>query len=125
MPASCDPLPATSEPVLAAEPGGPVLAVEPGGPVLAVEPGGPEQRTVVLPKHLHARPAGQVAQAAARNPATTIELAAGTRHANARSVLAVMALGAVSGSEVQVRVSGADAATVLTEIVDILLAPEE
>ena len=57
------------------------------------------ERTVILPKHLHARPAGQVAQVAGRHADTTIDLAAGNRHANARSVLAVMGLGAVTGSE--------------------------
>jgi len=84
---------------------------------------------VVLAKHLHARPAGQVARVAARYAARyqagTIELAAGSRRANARSVLAVMALGAVRGNEVEISVSGPDAEAVLTEIVEILLAPEE
>jgi phosphocarrier protein HPr len=82
------------------------------------------ERTVVLPKHLHARPAGQVAQAAARYPATTIELVAGDRRANARSVLAVMALGAVSGTEVRVIVAGLYADVVADAVVDILRSPE-
>ena len=81
-------------------------------------------RVVVLPKHLHARPAGQLAQLAARHPSTAIELVAGQRRANARSVLAVMGLGAVSGSEVQVVVAGPDAATVADEVVEILQSPE-
>jgi phosphocarrier protein HPr len=83
------------------------------------------ERTVVLAKHLHARPAGQIAQAAARHPAVTIGLSAGAKRANARSVLAVMALGAVSGSEVTVSVTGPDADTIMDGIVEILLAPEE
>jgi phosphotransferase system HPr (HPr) family protein len=82
------------------------------------------ERVVVLPKHLHARPAGQVAQTAARHPATTIELVAGDRRANARSVLAVMGLGAVSGSQVRVITAGADAGRVADEVVDILRSPE-
>ena len=82
------------------------------------------ERVVVLPKHLHARPAGQVAQAAARHPATTIELVAGDRRANARSVLAVMALGAVTGSRVQVVVTGTGAVPVADEVVSILESPE-
>ena len=82
-------------------------------------------RTVVLPKHLHARPAGKIAQAAARHPATTIELHTGHRKANARSVLAVMGLGAVTGTEVRVLTTGADAGAVADEIVDILCGPEE
>jgi phosphocarrier protein HPr len=82
------------------------------------------ERIVVLPKHLHARPAGQIAQAAARHPATTIELNAGGRRANARSVLAVMALGAVTGTEVRVITTGAGAVAVADEVVDILRSSE-
>ena len=107
MPANSDPLPA------------------PAPPAHGPDPGAPVERAVVLPKHLHARPAGQIAQAAARRQTTTIELIAGTKRANARSVLAVMALGAVSGSEVRISVAGPGDAAVLTEIVEILLAPED
>jgi hypothetical protein len=45
------------------------------------------ERAVTLPKHLHARPAGEVAQAAARHRPVTIELVAGARRANAGSIL--------------------------------------
>jgi phosphocarrier protein HPr len=83
------------------------------------------ERAVVLAKHLHARPAGQVAQAAARHPGTTIELVAGSRRANARSVLAVMGLGAVSGSQVLVTIAGLEAEAVSDEIVEILCRPED
>jgi len=82
------------------------------------------ERTVILPKHLHARPAGQVAQAAARHTDTSIDLAAGSRRANARSVLAVMGLGAVTGAEVRVTVAGPDAAAVADEVCEILATPE-
>jgi phosphotransferase system HPr (HPr) family protein len=82
------------------------------------------ERIVILPKHLHARPAGQIAQAAARHPTTTIELSAGHKQANARSVLAVMGLGAVAGTEVRVIVAGCDADAVTDEVVDILCSPE-
>ena len=82
------------------------------------------ERVVILPKHLHARPAGQIAQAAARHRATTIELHAGDRRANARSVLAVMGLRAVTGTEVRVGTAGPDADAVADEIVDILRSPE-
>ena len=81
-------------------------------------------RVVVLPKHLHARPAGQLAQLAARHPSTAIELVAGQRRANARSVLAVMGLGAVTGTDVLVTAAGPDAATVVDGICEILTAPE-
>jgi len=82
------------------------------------------ERAVILPKHLHARPAGQVAQAAGRHHPTTVELVAGDRNANARSILAIMALGAVTGSEVRVTVAGSDADAVADEVVEILLSPE-
>jgi phosphotransferase system HPr (HPr) family protein len=81
-------------------------------------------RVVVLPKHLHARPAGQIAQLAARYQPTAIELVTGERRANARSVLAVMGLGAVRGSEVRILVAGPDADTVADEAVEILQRPE-
>jgi phosphocarrier protein HPr len=80
--------------------------------------------TVVLARHLHARPAGQVAQAAARYPDTTIELLAGDRSADARSILAVMGLGAVAGSEVRVRAAGGQAAGAAATVVAILTTEE-
>ncbi len=82
------------------------------------------RRVVVLPKHLHARPAGQVAQLAAQCRPNSIELVAGDRRANARSVLAVMGLGAVSGSAVEVTVAGPDAGAVADKVVEILRSPE-
>ena len=82
------------------------------------------EQVITLPKHLHARPAGEVAQAAARLPQTSIELAAGGRRANARSVLAVMGLGAVTGTEVLVSAAGPGAAVAVYEICRILAAPE-
>jgi phosphocarrier protein HPr len=82
------------------------------------------ERTVVLPKHLHARPAGQVSQVAARHPETTVELSAEGRQVNARSVLAVMGLGAVTGTEVTVIAVGPAAEAVTDEICLILRTPE-
>jgi phosphotransferase system HPr (HPr) family protein len=84
----------------------------------------PAERTVVLGRHLHARPAGQVAQLAAKHQTTAIELVAGDRNANARSVLAVMSLGAVKGDQVKVVVSGSDADEVADAIVEILHTPD-
>ena len=83
------------------------------------------EQVVVLPKHLHARPAGQVAQAAGGLAGTTVELVAGERTADARSILAVMGLGAVAGSEVRVRAAGQDAPGAVAAIVAILSAAEE
>ena len=52
---------------------------------------------VVLPAHLHARPAGALVQAVARF-SSTVELTYGGRTVNARGVLGVMSLGALAGS---------------------------
>jgi phosphotransferase system HPr (HPr) family protein len=79
------------------------------------------ETVVVLSRDLHARPAGQVSQLAARYPDTAIELVAGERRANARSVLAVMALGAVAGTEVRILGTGPEASAVADAVVEILL----
>jgi len=84
----------------------------------------PVERPVVLPKHLHARPAGQIAQAAARHRPASIEVVAGSRRASAASILAFLGLGAVKGSEVLVRVEGPNATAIVDEIVEILTMPE-
>lgn len=86
---------------------------------------GTARRLVVLPKHLHARPAGQVARVAARHGSATIELVAGERRANARSVLAVMRLGALAGTEVGVIVTGPHAEAIADEVARVLRHPEE
>jgi phosphocarrier protein HPr len=78
---------------------------------------------VMLPKDLHARPAGQVALAAARLPARVV-LILGERQVDARSVLAVMGLGAVAGTEVRVVASGPGGAAAAAEIARLLTAPE-
>ncbi|SDY80662.1 phosphocarrier protein HPr/phosphocarrier protein [Asanoa ishikariensis] len=85
---------------------------------------GAVERVVVLPKPLHARPAGQLARLAGRHKETTIQLVAGAKKANARGVLAVMAMGAVTGTEVTLTVTGPDAEAVADEVADILTAAE-
>ena len=104
-------------------------AARAGGADAATEHAATEQaaaeQVVVLPKHLHARPAGQVAQAAARYPDTRIELVADGRTADARSILAVMGLGAVAGSEVRVRATGAEGLAATATVVAILTSAEE
>lgn len=82
------------------------------------------EQVVVLRRHLHARPAGEVVQAAARFAGTTVELVADGRTADARSILAVLGLGAVTGSEVTVRAAGAEPDRAAAEIVAILVADE-
>jgi phosphotransferase system HPr (HPr) family protein len=63
---------------------------------------------VVLPAHLHARPAGALVRAAA-GFTSAVEVAYGDRTANARGVLALMGLGATAGTTVVVRATGDDA----------------
>ncbi|HET8660942.1 MAG TPA: HPr family phosphocarrier protein [Micromonosporaceae bacterium] len=83
------------------------------------------EQVVTLARHLHARPAGQVVRAAARFPDTTIELGRGGRTASARSILAVMGLGAVAGDEVRIRAAGADPVDASAAVAAILVAAEE
>ena len=68
-------------------------------------------RTLVMPlrQGLHARPAALLAQRA-KSFSAEIVLAAHGRTANARSVVAIMALGVRHGDEISIRASGADAA---------------
>jgi phosphotransferase system HPr (HPr) family protein len=79
---------------------------------------------VVLPADLHARPAGQVTRVAAGTTAR-VWLTSGSRaEVNARSVLAVMSLGAVAGDTVRVRAEGPGAAAAVTAVVSVLAAAE-
>ena len=69
------------------------------------------ERTLIvsLRQGLHARPAALLAQRA-KSFAAQITLAAHGRTANARSVVAIMALGVRQGDEISIRASGTDAA---------------
>jgi phosphotransferase system HPr (HPr) family protein len=82
------------------------------------------ERVVVLGRHLHARPAGEVVRAAAARPDTSVELLVDERNADARSILAIMALGALAGGEVRVRAAGADPAGAIDAIAAILAATD-
>jgi phosphocarrier protein HPr len=75
--------------------------------------------TITLAGDLHARPAGALAVAAARF-SSAVELSAGIRSADARSVLAIMGLGAVSGQQVRIRATGPDAGDATAALADIL-----
>ncbi|MGH8895428.1 MAG: HPr family phosphocarrier protein [Egibacteraceae bacterium] len=79
----------------------------------------PIVRLVVLSRSLHARPAAQVTRAAARLQAH-VTLTVGDRRADARSVLAVMSLGATADTQVRVEAAGPDAAAAADEIARIL-----
>jgi phosphocarrier protein HPr len=77
------------------------------------------EEIVTLSGDLHARPAGALSVAAAKFDAA-IQLTAGARQADARSVLAVMQLGASSGQQVTIRATGPDAQLAVTTLVTIL-----
>jgi phosphocarrier protein HPr len=66
---------------------------------------------VLLPAEvaLHARPAGTFVREAARF-GSDISVAANGKRANAKSILEVLALGAVGGTELLIAASGDDAA---------------
>jgi len=75
----------------------------------------------MLAGDLHARPAGSLAMAAAKFE-SAVELIVGASKADARSVLAVMGLGATSGQRVTVRAAGPDARQAVTTMIGILAA---
>ena len=81
------------------------------------------ETAVVLPAHLHARPAGQLARAAATFT-SAIQLEHGDRTVNPTGVLAVMGLGATLGSTVTVRAEGPDAEQAVETLAQILAAAE-
>jgi phosphotransferase system HPr (HPr) family protein len=78
-------------------------------------------RTVILPDgvDLHARPAGLVVRAAAQHEAA-VTLRSNGRHADARSILQVLALGATGGSPVEVETNGIGASEALDAISGLL-----
>ena len=81
------------------------------------------EEAVVLRAALHARPAGALVRATAHFDAT-VEVCFGERSANARGVLAVLALGAPAGSTVVIRATGPDATAALNAAVDSLAQAE-
>jgi phosphotransferase system HPr (HPr) family protein len=80
------------------------------------------EETITLAGDLHARPAGQLAVAAAAFSSTVQVSVADGAQADAKSVLAVMQLGASSGAQVTVRAVGPDAEKAVETLVGILAA---
>lgn len=78
------------------------------------------EETITLAGDLHARPAGQLAVAAAAFSSTVQVSVAGGAQADAKSVLAVMQLGASSGRQVTVRAVGPDAEKAVETLIAIL-----
>ena len=79
------------------------------------------EAAITLAGDLHARPAGSLAVAAAKFE-SAVQLTVGASTANARSVLAVMGLGATSGQQITVRAAGPDAREAVTAMIGILAA---
>jgi phosphotransferase system HPr (HPr) family protein len=82
------------------------------------------EATITLAGDLHARPAGALAVAAGQFSSTVqVSVSGGGSagaHADAKSVLAVMQLGASSGQQVTVRAVGLDAEKAVETLVGIL-----
>lgn len=102
-----------------------VVAPERPAPVAAAASAAGEpltQRATVGFGHgIHARPAALLA-ASLRNLAADVRLRARGREANARSTVALMALGAQQGEEIELRASGPDAALALRALAAVLAA---
>jgi phosphocarrier protein HPr len=68
---------------------------------------------------LHARPAGEFVRAASLF-AATIEVQANGRRANAKSILAILGLGADGGTELAISASGEDAAEAVARLASLI-----
>jgi len=77
------------------------------------------EQAITLNGDLHARPAGALAVAAAQF-SSAVSITAGAGSANAKSVLAVMGLGATSGQLVTVSAEGPDAGEAVAAVAAIL-----
>ena len=82
------------------------------------------EEAAVLGADLHARPAGQVTRAATGVDARVWLAVDGRDEVDARSVLAVMGLGAVAGQTVRVRGEGPQAAQAVAAVVAVLRAAD-
>ncbi|GAB2859972.1 HPr family phosphocarrier protein [Lentzea nigeriaca] len=74
---------------------------------------------VVLPAHLHARPAGRLAKAAGQL-SCRLEISHEGKTVDAAGILAVMGLGATAGTTITVRAHGEGAHAAVTEICELL-----
>jgi phosphocarrier protein HPr len=77
------------------------------------------EQVITLNGDLHARPAGALAVAAAKF-AADVSLTVGDKTVNAKSVLAVMGLGATSGQRVTAAATGPDAEQAVAAVVAAL-----
>lgn len=81
------------------------------------------ETTFTLPDgvDLHARPAAEFVRTALRFE-SSIAVLAGAREADAKSILAVLALGAKGGTALRVRADGDDAAVAVEALADCVAA---
>jgi phosphocarrier protein HPr len=81
------------------------------------------ERVVTLPAgiDLHARPAAQLVRAAVGFSAE-VAIAVNGREANAKSLIAVLALGATAGTPLRLTASGQDAAVALNALDECVAA---
>ena len=90
-------------------------------------PGGAQaiERVTIPHQHgLHARPAALIANCA-KQLGGELRIEAHGRHANARSAVAIMALGVRCGDEIVITATGADAAHAARELKRVILAMKE
>jgi phosphocarrier protein HPr len=80
--------------------------------------------TITDPVGLHARPAALLVRTAGQYQAR-VQLTHGTKHADARSIIQLLALGVRPGSPVTVTAEGMDEAEALAAVLDVLSAPME
>ena len=81
---------------------------------------------VVLPEHvdLHARPAAQFVRAAMAF-SSRIQVAAGDREVDAKSLLSVLSLGAKGGTTLRLSAEGEDAPRAVAELADLVAGLSE
>jgi phosphotransferase system HPr (HPr) family protein len=77
------------------------------------------EQEITLQGDLHARPAGALSVAAGRFT-SVVSVTAGGHTADAKSVLAVMGLGATTGQQVKVSADGPDAQQAVAALIAIL-----
>jgi phosphocarrier protein HPr len=76
--------------------------------------------TLKNPSGLHARPAAQFVQTAARFKGTTVKVSANGKEIDAKSILAVMGLGARSGDELTLKAEGPEAEAAVQALVALV-----
>ena len=74
--------------------------------------------TIINKLGLHARAAAKVVSVASRY-SCTIEVRHGERQVDAKSIMALLMLGAAKGTVLRVRVDGADEAPAMDELTDL------